>query len=182
MAETFTASNGLHVGIDTAGGIVVGPQAPDGLLATPRTAEALRQFFRAETDAYLKRWRCPENARLTVYPTPGYEDDEITILDEVDAETYTVTRDQVANRGGWWHLAARAYFDAHPEPKPWHDAKPGEVWAIRFEDSQREVAMRAVDAGHTRFWPIDGPDDAMTYGARSHAIVAARRIWPEDAS
>ena len=72
--------------------------------------------------------------------------------------------------------AARAYFDAHPESKPWHDAKEGEVWAVTVGVGPTFAAKVETDAGFPRF--IDLADD-MSYGPRS-GITSARRIWPEE--
>ena len=82
---------------------------------------------------------------------------------------------------------AREYFDAHPEPKPWHDAKPGEVWVLRihtgptFDHAPAVVSSSAngnaiftaatYDAGGTEEIALTAPQ-----------ITYATRIWPEVAS
>lgn len=176
--NTFTASNGMSVERRANEDVVI-----DGYTTfmSDGTALALREFFRAEEDTRFGRWRY--DSTTVVYA----DGDRAVVLDErrphlsneFDRRHFISPEPVVSTR---LRLAARAYFDAHPEPKPaWHDAQPGEVWALKIAGSE-EIAMRAVDAGHTRFWPIDGPEDAMTYGARSHAITAGRRIWPEVAS
>lgn len=197
--NTFTASNGIQIADHRFGKAILDEDGTNRLASAfdflnPNDIDALREFFRAEEDERLGRWRWPEDPDYVVYPKPDDAfarmfgpDLDLVILRESDGmtESYVRSVDQggepMAHRVGHI-LAARAYFDAHPEPKPaWHDAQPGEVWALKIAGSE-EIAMRAVDAGHTRFWPIDGPEDAMTYGARSHAITAGRRIWPEVAS
>ena len=129
MTEPFNASNGIEITMDPdrEGKVyLVGRRArgDEGqyldahATAGPEGIVALREFFQHERDEELGRWRDPDNPRLTVYPTEGYETDEITILDDVDAETYTITRARAErSQGGWWHDTAKAYFEAHPERK-----------------------------------------------------------------
>jgi hypothetical protein len=71
-----------------------------------------------------------------------------------------------------WH-AARAYFDAHPEPKPWHHAKPGDVWIITFTD--RSFDPVAASWNGRGFVHIDIRPTEISLGE----IAEARRIWPE---
>lgn len=193
MADTFTASNGGTVERRRNGRYTVTVVTPERLseVATrlgstvyfdPEHAVALREFFRADEDERLGRWRSTVDAAWTA--AVDAETGWVTFRHEDGLREFMVESRQ-SSLGRWTlnlQRIAREYFDAHPEPKlAWCDAQPGEVWALKLAGSE-EIAMRAVDAGHTRFWPIDGPEDAMTYGARSHAITAGRRIWPEDAS
>ena len=74
---------------------------------------------------------------------------------------------------GTWrnqHTAA-----AHPEPKPWHDAKPGEVWAL------------SVLGGPLTAYGVSGDgsfhhsqDRERLRGDLVDEIVDARRLWPEN--
>lgn len=193
MEDKFTASNGGTVERLSNGRYTVTDNTPQRLneIATvlgrtsyldPAQIDTLREFFRAEEDERLGRWRSTVDAAWTA--AVDAETGWVTFRHEDGLREFIVESRQ-SSLGRWTlnlQRIAREYFDAHPEPKPaWYDAQPGEVWALKLAGSE-EVAMRAVDAGHTRFWPIDGPEDAMTYGARSHAITAGRRVWPEATS
>jgi hypothetical protein len=145
---------------------------------TPWEVKAVREFFRAEEDERLGRWRWPENPDYVVYPIiePAHEiafgsDLSVMILHEPTGvlKGYCRAEDQ-GGRDREYPDAARAYFDAHPEPKPWHDAKEGEVWALRFEDDDDEFA--AFKYG-TRWKSTEGgwPNEDL--------ITAGRRIWPK---
>lgn len=183
----FTASNGVSVSrqppvTDRGSWLMV-----DGHMTSPNDAQALREFFQHERDEALGRWRDPDNPRLTVYPTEGHETDEITILDEVDAETYTITRAQAErSQGGWWHDTAKAYFEAHPERKPWHAPDAGDHWALHIAhgmalsgDEHLYKYTRWGSQGRWGFVPTDG---GSVLDPTDPTITAGRRIWPEDAS
>ncbi len=57
------------------------------------------------------------------------------------------------------------------EPKPWHDAKPGEVWAIVTDNVAEEVAVQRTPNGLWQFCDGVVRDDKLP-------IFSARRIWP----
>ncbi len=69
--------------------------------------------------------------------------------------------------------AARAYVEAHPEAKPWQDAKPGEVWVLTLPDegdADAEIVTVATTygtftAGSLREWTLN--DDR---------IISARQV------
>lgn len=183
MTEEFTASNGLTLGVDNLNGKVRWRHGDDsewryvgemtnGLGHKSNVWNAIEEWVRAKEDERLGRWRDPERSHLTAYPTAGYETDEITILDEQDAECYTITREAAEKgRGGWWLPTARAYFDAHPEPKPWHDAAEGEVWILMFPNTPHA-------------WFVNGDyfqsTKTLTNIAKTDpGITAGRRIYPE---
>lgn len=164
----FTASNGVliavnetHSGVYLLGvkdGITHATGGPDGI-------EALREFFRAEEDKRLGRWRWPENPDYIVYPCNVKTRvrvvceaamSDLEWVDKGDGRPYEFVR------------AARAYFDAHPEPKPWQEAKPGEVWVVKFRTGPTfdESALVVPESG----WD------------HNLLVVDARRVWPEVAS
>jgi hypothetical protein len=179
----FTASNGYYVirngatfGIDRsreraetlaykAGGYWLG-QGEDAALA---------EFFQHERDEHLNRWRWSENPDYVVYP---FSSNSVSVIRETPYTTWTVNRAAAgsANVEPW--RCAQAYFDAHPEPKPWHDAKPGEVWELTIgagvrrvfvhDDESAAIGDRAAITPDGKFVELDSPD-----------ITAGRRIWPE---
>ena len=181
----YQASNGIKVDSETQG--ITGRRritfhhGNHGTLVemSAEEAVALIESLDHEKDEELGRWRDPDNPRLTVYPTEGYETDEITILDDVDAETYTITRARAErSQGGWWHDTAKAYFEAHPERKPWHDAKPGEVWVLTFDGADDTFKAYESRYGTIYFTRSRETSTNLT----NERITAGRRIWPEDAS
>ena len=192
MTEPFNACNGIEITMDPdrEGKVyLVGRRArgDEGqyldthATAGPEGIVALREFFQHERDEELGRWRDPDNPRLTVYPTEGYETDEITILDDVDAETYAITRARAErSQGGWWHDTAKAYFEAHPERKPWEDAKDGEIWEFILGCSSGQYL---ADGGRFFLLPLRAPSDPGWKPASfASNFETGERIWPEDAS
>lgn len=165
--DKYTASNGIGVRIDS-------PylDIKDGVswrgIAGSRELIALREFFAHERDDELGRWRWPENPDYVVYPRA----DHVQVVNESSGNALNVSRAQ-ANISTGLARAARAYFEAHPERKPWDDAKPGEVWVVTEGDLSETYAY-LVDDGQfydsARDYALDFTDPVIT---------AARRIWPE---
>lgn len=66
------------------------------------------------------------------------------------------------------------YMQITPEkPKPWHDAKPGEVWVITTENVADEVAVQVTPELRWQY------NDGATFARGQLEIVTAFRIWPE---
>lgn len=185
MTETFTASNGMRVW-DRDGTVLVQGVFPDALTIPPLDVDALREFFQHEKDEQLGRWRWPANPDYVVYPVG---DGVVDVLRETSVSEVTlgpgrqagITRDDAA---GWdrdhsknFYRAAREYFEAHPEPKPWHDAKPGEVWVLNIDhkNAANEVAWQVATS--TEFSRL-----GLAINKRDERITAARRIWPTEVS
>lgn len=133
----------------------------------------LENYFRDQEDKRLGRWRWPENPD---YYVKSMSLDRVAVVyDHSEGLAYgqfnrvnvvnpfRITTDPMAN-------AARAYFDAHPEPKPWHDAKPGEVWVLTVA----EIGESAYVSGDFAFRAADHAID-MT----SDRIIAGRCISRE---
>ncbi|KUF05548.1 hypothetical protein [Leucobacter sp. G161] len=177
MSDTFTASTGRTVAVKSRS--MMGTALEISGLGTRTTVDrgdgaTLREFFLHERDKELGRWRWPENRAFVVYPQP---DGTVTVLDEVIGDglftCYGRATDEQTTEGA----AALAYFAAHPEPRPWHDAKPGEVWVLRVRDEPEGRPYTVGDTGFT------GEDIRGEYwGAipvESNVFTAGRRIWPE---
>lgn len=149
----------------------------------PGDMHALREFFQAEADERLGRWRWPAPGGgldfVVTANVPGCSDWDITVTCEQSGESMHYTR--ADDEGGYpgancFADAARAYFDAHPEPKPWHEAKPGEVWIVdtHIRTWGGEQAMFVdEDRFNNSSWsiPVSDPE-----------VRSARRIWPEVSS
>lgn len=146
-------------------------------ILTPSQWEALSALALAERDEALGRWRWPENPDYVVYPESGNHGDGLNVLHEPTAyTTFFYPADlKISHGGGAYASAAHAYFAAHPEPKPWHDAKPGEVWVLTVDSQEFPWGVGAgVDLG--KFIYAGGESNIpLTW----HEITAGRRIWPE---
>lgn len=176
--EVFKARNRLHVRQAENGGVEVGKP---GYLdyTTPAATFALEEFFQAKRDRDLERWRCPTDPNLVVYEN---QVGVAFVFDEDAGDYQTVTREGAyAIEGLSYRRAARAYFEAHPESKPWHDANHGEVWELDFIGVSSWVAVEAGDGEEPR--PVfRDPHTVVQIEVDDPKITAGRRIYPEDAS
>jgi hypothetical protein len=143
------------------------PTSP--LWMKPDELGALREFFRAEEDERLGRWRWPTDPALVVYPSRA---DWVTVVSETDGVASRFRPEDVDVALTLNARAARAYFDAHPEPKPWHDAEPEEVWILTI-DGEEVLALIDEDREfHHR-------SQRRFRSVLDESITAGRRIWPE---
>lgn len=62
-------------------------------------------------------------------------------------------------------------MSADPGPKRWHEAKPGEVWALRLNDESEEILFMHGD-GEFHFRNGDHVPNRLR-------ITAGRCIWPD---
>lgn len=192
MSE-FTASNGVKVEMTKEPDIEVWLSVAGDYLYESDSPylTAIREFFQHKRDEELGRWRWPENPEYVVYPDRGQDfrtQPAVIVVQEptglnlyaapdredgLDGLTYEVAGSAVAHCDLMLD-AARAYFAAHPEPKPWHDAKPGEVWVL---------TLRGEEYGAVREF---GNDFKLSNGnllwLKHEGITAGRRIYPESAS
>lgn len=178
MTEIFRATDGTHVDVHDSGSRIdikcTGSSGEQHFLSVKET-QAAREFFQHERDKDLGRWRWPENPDYVVM------DDGLNfvkILHEPSMETTTWER-------GWKDTrsvadeAGVAYFEAHPERKPWEDAKQGEAWELTFSET---------GGGGTEPWIVHkgtfrDPDYVNHVPLNDSTITDGRRIWPEgDAS
>lgn len=168
--EKFTASNGITVSVEPDDDMFIervpGVGGKVGLVGL--VTKALREFFLHERDQELGRWRWPENPDYVVYPIRqrgalGKPASGLLRESSCDVSTHGRNDSDMPE-------PVRAYFAAHPEPKPWHDAKPGEVWEVANATGSPRLA-----------WALEG--GAFMYDDESwvprDAVTAGRRIWPE---
>lgn len=186
----FVASNGIRVYLDEHGGV---EWSGGSRLGEPKNVvtQAFREFFQAERDSELGRWRSKEHPEYVVYLAPECTDYDLRIMCETsgDSMVYTRSEDDGSKRDHpWestWARVARAYFAAHPEPKPWHDAKPGEVWALKLDVIDAEYAYVRTDGLRVTTengygWKNLTPNVAPSHmGLTAPTITAGRKIWPE---
>lgn len=178
--DKFTASNGTKVLPLKSGAL--GFQLPDSNIPsvfalTQQKVQALREFFLAERDEQLGRRRDLHDPHYVCYPVDGGE--TVRVIDERDGSSLWLNR-LVTDESTGSHAAAFRFFEAHPERKPWEDAKHGEVWLVSI-DGAPETPM-TVEHEACDFPRFIEPIEHLAYGPKS-GITAARRIWPEgDAS
>lgn len=182
--DKYTASNGITVDprAKEKGGIYIRLTVGgnENVLLTDKEFDALREFFRAEEDERLGRWRWPENPDYVVYPSTRFlypaDEDVVFAMNETNGQGHRARRGDPENLYGRFSVAARAYFDAHLVPKPaWHDAKEGEVWAL------------AIGGEESAYEYLSHPNTFIEVGSGSrgschpnfNGITAGRRIWPE---
>lgn len=86
-----------------------------------------------------------------------------------------------------WFAGETAGKVVDTTPKPWEDAKPGDVWSITTKDGGTKTlwyaAMKCRDNSE-QGWsiylvPVDDTD-APKLGLKATVITAGRRIWPEN--
>lgn len=168
----FVSSDGTPVHIhDEDGAVRLFTSMPDGTYPMQAAAgddvQAIREFFRAEEDERLGRIRSEVDPDIVIYPVST---NQIRIIDQASHGNWATFDREDADGLGPMSRSAAAYFDAHPEPKPWHEAKEGEVWLITFKGNEYPAIFQAGafrDSGGS--WDVD-------------RITAGRRIWPEVAS
>ena len=168
--------NKLQVGLDEVGRIHLSRAGYCNGIYTLETTEALRAFFQAERDEELGRWRDTENPNVVVYLVPDQDDGYgrvVWVLDEAEMVSMTVLddREQIAPPG-----PARRYFAAHPEPKPWHAARPDcdEIWVLTIHGCEQPVYVTEFGGE-----PVFQVPDGETISLHRESITAGRRIWPE---
>ena len=172
----FVASNGKRVETLEDGQIAIVQRIPGSPMehrtwAGPGDTQALHEFFLAERDAELGRWRSKEHPDYVVYRAHF----GCRVLHEPTANVYEYrSKDTGSDIPLTAYLVAREWFDAQEPPKPWHDAKPGEVWALELLGLEDEF-LRVEYYG------------SRWLNARTGLVVpeaenatAGRRIWPEE--
>lgn len=172
--KDFTSSDGVNVFVEE----YVTDKGPavwvDGHRLSPLDTSALREFFRAEEDERLGRWRCPENPDYVVYPMLPLR---ARVVDERRGIGIEFTEvDTRLKRSSYERRAARAFFDAHPEPKPWELAGDNEIWALTGAGGMVLPWRRTEDGG----WESITPKAIRRRNV--DLITDGRRIWPEGTS
>ena len=131
----------------------------------------------AERDAALGRWRSVEHPDVVSYPRDSNDNgDHALLVDETTGVNVFIRRtlDGIVWAGGigFWRKVAAEYWAAHPEPKPWEQAKPHEVWVLTFL-SGLECAATYVN-GKFRY----GTGSEMVM----ENVIAGKCIWKRGVS
>lgn len=144
----------------------------------PRQVDALKEFFMKERDELLRRWR----SAAYPYMICNEHDDGIFVTDERDGRQLLVRRGDEYTALPEYTEAARAYFEAHPEPKPWDGAKPDEIWAVTLHGVERpcRVLNPQYSEHELAFLPLN--EVSPTWFVPSASVTAARKIWPKEDS
>lgn len=182
--ETFTASNGMQLRTDEGGWL---ERCNRGQLGTGEWGklnqlnakapslvwDALREFFLHERDQELGRWRSNKHPDVVAYPLT---EDLVRVFNEVTGNALGVSRgerdswSEPGEQVGMLNSVGDEYFAAHPVPKPWHAAQPGEAWVITYGGEEYAV----ISDGAYFLWQA-GSEQAIT----DSLITDAHRIWPE---
>lgn len=180
MTEAYTApTNGHEIAKTGTGGLRVSYKGMDSVSGHEPTVlkagrvQSLREFFQDERDKELGRWRDPEYPSYAVYELTR---DRVRVVDEDTGNVNDINRDTNPTRSDHSPEVAKAYFDAHPVKKPWHGAKPGEVWEVTVQGDRTPTALTVIEEQGLFFY--DPVEDI-----RIHVkgfISLARRIWPEN--
>ena len=169
--KVFTATNGILFTI-TEDGVL----RWEGGYDPRRVTDALREYFQRERDTQLGRWRDPQNPDIVCFPVVG-DLDAVWVVYEGDGSRYHATRtDWERIRPHYVSETAGRYFAAHPEPKPWHAARPDcdEIWVLTIHGCEQPVYVTEF-GGEPAFQVPGGETMSLSHGA----ITAGHRIWPE---
>lgn len=176
-APDFKARSGRTVRSNEDGSISF--QGGNGYIGPGLSFDA-EEFFQAKRDAELGRWRWPENPDFVAWASRRSNEKDVTVLDESDGYVGYFTRADVEDERsgeGLIRRAARAYFEAHPERRPWEDAKSGEAWVFTIDGIETAVVVD-TDGDFT----TENETLLRTFPEEMGRVAAARRVWPEDAS
>lgn len=174
MGTEFKAASGRTVRVGGDGSVMFG--RVNGFLSREATYDA-EEYFQAKHDEELGRWRWPLDPDYVAY----LRDDEprrVRVIRESTGDfTDTV---EGSTLDGPFKDAARAYFEAHPAPKPWHDAKAGEFWSV--EHLGIEVCRVDDVNGTLRFVGVDGRGLSVSMPITYHSITNAVQLVAEVAA
>ena len=142
----------------------------------PDSAMDAEEYHQAKRDAELGRWRYPLDPDFVVHA----EGDRIAVVNERDGFIVNYTRGDAVVPESPRQIAAHkvrvAYFEAHPERKPWEDAQDGDIWALTGAGGLEQPWRRMN--GVWRSIGTEGRD--RVYDAV--LATAGRKIWPQDAA
>lgn len=163
--EDFTASNGVKVELGGGSYLYV-----ENTCFAPEETDALREFFQHEADEKAGIWR----SKIDPTWTAKVVDDYVHFHHEDYKLFFDLFSDKIDDpeRLSWLaadlQKIAREYIEAHPEPKPWMDAKDGEAWVLTSNGEEVAVVVRGdVFVGQ------------YSRTLSSSSITAGRRIWPD---
>ena len=167
--------NKVQVDLDELGRVRLRRAGEGSGVYTLETTEALRAFFQAERDQELGRWRDPEEPDWVVSPYDRNANAAIVYNERTRFTCFWQRRAAETSSENHSSGVAKRYFAAHPQPepkpRPWKEAKPGEVWVLtRWETAEPFLVTGGEFITADLAVIVDLDDDSITAG---------RRIWPE---
>ena len=167
----FVASNGIRIVAENDHLKVTATDNRVRYLLQDSTV-ALREFFLAERDAELGRWRSKEHPDCLVYFS---FDGRVIVVNERNGVSSPVyERGQFPGTTGLFAKIALEYFSSHPERKPWHDAKEGESWLIVVDNAPKDVTVVKNDSFGEEFI-----SSSIRCSIKYTGITYGKRIWPK---
>lgn len=163
MTEEFTTSTGITFH-DQDGSLFV-----DGTyFGSEFFISALREFFTYERDVMLNRWRRKDRPYYVVKEVDG----SAHIYNEWSGTFAVWSKEDIENgRSGWGRGTAHEYFEEHPKAKLWHNAKPGEVWAVKTKHNEQERPVFVNNDG-------DFENTEEYFHPEFREITSGYRVWP----
>lgn len=138
---------------------------------------ALEEYFIAKRDKEFGHWRYNEiYVAFEVHSVQPYMQNKRRTIHVLNQRTGKYHERHEGSDA--WHtsdeevdLVAREWFAAHPAPKPWLDAKPGEWWTIETPHYNGPTIVKGEESASsvTRF-------EYPTYGGSASIPVGSSRI------
>lgn len=183
----FTASNGVTVRPDDAGLVC---HRADGaeVYVGPESSAALREWFLAERDKELERWRSPSDSRYFVRVFGGPNQIEVIFEPKMIRRRY-FSRSAVGTESekNWSGIPgpeldaiALEYYAAHPEVPPWARAADGDIWELTSSSlNHGQPAQYLHDGGRFFKLPLLEPR-MLGWMAASYPseFDSGRLVWP----
>lgn len=184
----YTASNGGTIRVEIGGRTTVTDNTRERLCDVAETisrtaylneaqSSALREFFLHEQGI----WIDGETGALALLNRAPVDRRYLSVF--LDGIMYGVHEPRPGRGFGSAPAAqvAQRFFEAHPERKSWHEAKPGEVWVLTTNQHAEDWAAKVItdQEGVLIFELILS---ATKFRVDDELFVSGRRIWPEDAS
>lgn len=177
----FTASNGIEVAFDadSLDNIYLAGRKQGNLHASAgeEGIVALREFFQAERDEALGRWRSRSNPSWVVYPDAS-NPSRGRMVNEDGGEWNSAHPDSHWSSRPDLNEVNQEFLAAHPEPKPWWDAAEGEAWELTVNGDTGPFVTKLTPALTVHFVAGNGSQ----FMPESDQITAGRRIYPEVAA
>lgn len=168
-APEFRARSGRRVRSNEDGSVTF--QGVRGYLGPEQVFDA-EEYFQLREDARRGRWRSPQHPDFVCYEHDG----SVFVIDERDGRSVLMQRGYILPGLPKYSEVATAYFEAHPEGKPWQDAEPGQAWVLTIKGE--EVPAIVDDA-----YDFTTPGETLAFGSSDMDVVQdARCIWRGDAS
>ena len=146
------------------------------IILSEEEMDELRAHLQAERDQELGRWRDPEIPDMVCFPVVG-DLDAVWVGYEGSGLAYMRERNQAFYAGNKFSEVARRYFAAHPEPKPWEGAEPGEFWILTVDEKTNPYKIWTDTQRVRRFERVERA--YTTICLNDPRITAGHRVWPE---